>query len=203
MSLLFKIAYPVAWLFVKIFYPFEIVGEEKLLKENRLIVYANHISFLDPINLAILAHRNGKVLNFMAKEELFKNRLFTWVLKNMGAFPVNRGDGASSLKKAAEIIESGNTFCIFPEGTRSKTGQLGRAKSGISFLMSQLGVPAQPVAIVTKGQKMRVFQKTKIVVCDPVNFEDMNIEEGDRRVLRTVAAKLMEPIAESIEKYSK
>ena len=202
MSLLLKIVYPFVWLFMKIFYPFEIINEDKMLKDNNIIIYANHISFLDPINLIFLARRNGKALNFMAKEELFKNPFFTWFLKKMGAFPVKRGVGAASLKRAAEILEEGKTFCIFPEGTRSKTGSLGRPKSGISFLMSELRVPAQPVAIVTPGQKMKVFQKTKIVVCDPVNFDDLKVEEGDRRALRAVAAKLMEPIAESIEKYS-
>ena len=66
----------------------------------------SHISFLDPINLIILAHRNKKVLNFMAKDELFKNALFSWFLKKMGAFSVKRGDGAASLKKAADILEA-------------------------------------------------------------------------------------------------
>ena len=88
MSLLLKIVYPFVWLFMKIFYPFEIINEDKMLKDNNIIIYANHISFLDPINLIFLARRNGKALNFMAKEELFKNPFFTWFLKKMGAFPV-------------------------------------------------------------------------------------------------------------------
>ncbi len=74
MSLLLKIVYPFVWLFMKIFYPFEIINEDKMLKDNNIIIYANHISFLDPINLIFLARRNGKALNFMAKEELFKIR---------------------------------------------------------------------------------------------------------------------------------
>ena len=114
MSLLLKIVYPFVWLFMKIFYPFEIINEDKMLKDNNIIIYANHISFLDPINLIFLARRNGKALNFMAKEELFKNPFFTWFLKKMGAFPVKRGEGAASLKRAAEILEEGKTFCIFP-----------------------------------------------------------------------------------------
>mgnify|MGYP004636732795 FL=1 len=198
-SLLFKILYPFVWLFMKIFYPFEIIGEEKLSKQDKIIIYANHISFLDPINLIILAHRNKKVLNFMAKDELFKNALFSWFLKKMGAFSVKRGDGAASLKKAADILEEGKTFCIFPEGTRSKNGQLGRPKSGISFLMCEMGVPAQPVAIVTKGQKMKAFQKTKIVVCDRITLDGQTIEMSDRRALRDLSAKLFEPIAQAIE----
>lgn len=101
-----------------------------MLKDNNIIIYANHISFLDPINLIFLARRNGKALNFMAKEELFKNPFFTWFLKKMGAFPVKRGEGAASLKRAAEILEEGKTFCIFPEGTRSKTGSLGATEIG-------------------------------------------------------------------------
>ncbi len=52
------------------------------------------------------------------------------------------------------------------------------------------------------GSENEGLSKTKIVVCDPVNFDDLKVEEGDRRALRAVAAKLMEPIAESIEKYS-
>ena len=55
MSLLLKIVYPFVWLFMKIFYPFEIINEDKMLKDNNIIIYANHISFLDPINLIFLA----------------------------------------------------------------------------------------------------------------------------------------------------
>ena len=185
--------------FVRIIYRLRFEGLENIPEDRGFILCSNHISDLDPILVAI---RVKPQCFFMAKEELFKNPFFTWFLKKMGAFPVKRGEGAASLKRAAEILEEGKTFCIFPEGTRSKTGSLGRPKSGISFLMSELRVPAQPVAIVTPGQKMKVFQKTKIVVCDPVNFDDLKVEEGDRRALRAVAAKLMEPIAESIEKYS-
>lgn len=112
-SLLFKILYPFVWLFMKIFYPFEIIGEEKLAKQDKIIIYANHISFLDPINLIILAHRNKKVLNFMAKDELFKNALFSWFLKKMGAFSVKRGDGAASLKKAARHSRRGKDILHF------------------------------------------------------------------------------------------
>lgn len=114
-SLLFKILYPFVWLFMKIFYPFEIIGEEKLAKQDKIIIYANHISFLDPINLIILAHRNKKVLNFMAKDELFKNALFSWFLKKMGAFSVKRGDGPPALKKQPTFSKRERHFAFFPK----------------------------------------------------------------------------------------
>ena len=65
--------------------------------------------------------------------------------------------------------------------------------------MCEMGVPAQPIAIVTKGQKMKAFQKTKIVVCDRITLDGQTVEMSDRRALRDLSAKLFEPIAQAIE----
>lgn len=83
---------------------------------------------------------------FMAKEEIFKNRLATWFFaKQLGAFPVKRGAGdTGALDTARRIVEEGKLLGIFPEGTRSKDGRLGRAKSGAALIAAQTGASVLP-----------------------------------------------------------
>ena len=92
---------------------------------------------------------------FMAKEEIFRNRLSSWFFgKQLGAFPVKRGAGdTAALDTARAIVGDGRLLGIFPEGTRSRDGQLGRAKSGAALIAAQTGASILPAAIITKNQK--------------------------------------------------
>lgn len=202
MKLLYKIFFPVVWAFMKVFFPFQIIGREKFAKDKKLVVYANHISYMDPIFLAFACgYRRG--IYFMAKEELFRNKLFGALIKSLGAFPVKKGEGAKAVENASHLIEENKVFGIFPEGTRSKTGKLGRAKSGIALVIASMKANAQPVAIVTKNQKVRPFRFTRIIVCDEIPYQNISCNTSDAKSLRAAAGKLMEPIAEAVEYYSK
>ncbi len=119
-------------LLVKIYYyivyNIKVYGRENIPKQKSgFIVASNHQSFNDPPVLGITF--NGKY-TFMAKEELFqKNALFAWLIRRLGAFPVHRGaKDNSAIENAIESLKHGRIFIIFPEGTRSKDGSLGRAK---------------------------------------------------------------------------
>lgn len=132
------------------------------------IVYSNHISLFDPIAVGCFTRRQIK---FMAKEELFRNRAFGFLLgKLLGAFPVKRGKAdISAIKTAIRILRNGEVLGMFPEGTRSKTGELQEAEPGLSMVALRAKVPVVPVAIITN---YKLFTLLTIKIGDPVILED-------------------------------
>ena len=88
-------------------------------------------------------------MNYVAKQELFRNPLQAWFLSRLGAFPIRRGEAdAESMETARMIVERGGTVCIFPEGTRHRRGTLGNPKRGVGRLALQTGAPIVPVAVI-------------------------------------------------------
>ena len=123
-----------------------------------MILASNHRSFLDPFVVAMLTRRP---VYEMAKEELFKGRIRSWLLIRVGAFPIRRGVGdRDAMAAAREILDRGDVLIMFPEGTRVRRGPLGQPQSGIGRLALETGAPIVPVAIhgtqdVRRGWRVR------------------------------------------------
>jgi 1-acyl-sn-glycerol-3-phosphate acyltransferase len=87
-------------------------------------------------------------LNFMAKEELFYNPLFSRLISKLGAFPVKRNSlDLSAVKEAMRRLKEGEILLLFPEGTRRKNGVSSVVRSGAGFFSVKLGVPVIPAFI--------------------------------------------------------
>src|SRR3954447_15520342 len=129
----------VYWLVRGVFQPFfhlyfrlSRIGREHIPADGPVIFAANHRSFLDPFVIATLARRP---LYYVAKQELFRNKLQAWFLNSLGAFPVERGKGdANMIDTAKAILARGDSVLISPEGTRIRPGALGRPKRGVGRL---------------------------------------------------------------------
>ncbi len=186
--------------FLKIFFPYEITGQENIenLKNTNsgCIICSNHISMLDPIFLMVSCDYYGVYIFFMAKAELFKNKFFGYILSLLGVFPVNRGKGdTSAIENAINIIKSKENLGIFIEGTRSKTGDFLRPKSGISVISGQTKADILPVCITgsSKNHKIKIFKKTyinygKIIKYDSINsnLEHKNIRNFTNKVMDNI-----------------
>ena len=123
-------------------------GRKYARVKGPLIVAANHRSFLDPFLIgASLPWR--KPMCYVAKRELFEKRWQGWLLSRCGAFPIRRGESdEEAMTTARMVLERGGTVCIFPEGTRIRSGSLATPKRGVGRLALQTGAPVLPVAIV-------------------------------------------------------
>lgn len=181
--------------FVKLFYPFEVRGLEKINGANKnYIICCNHLSNIDVVFLMI-THK--KPIHFMAKEELFENKFLGWLFRKMGAFAVKRGKGdKSALINSENIIKNGNILGIFIEGTRSKTGEFLRPKSGAALIASKTNADILPICITGSGEnnKVKLFKKTTISYGDFIPNSAINCEDGSRSALKESTNKIMESI---------
>lgn len=170
--LLYSISQWILRLFYKIFYPYQIIGLDHLPSTGGMVVSPNHISNLDPPLLGLSMKRP---VRFMAKEELFRISLLGKVLVQLGAFPVKRGGNDSqALKTAMRILKDGDVLGIFPEGTRSKTGQINKVYAGAALFALRTQVPLVPVAIVGP---YRLFRKVRIIFGEPIDPKEY-LEDG-------------------------
>jgi glycerol-3-phosphate dehydrogenase (NAD(P)+) len=155
----------VYWFFRGLFQPFFRVwlrmgrlGREHIPKSGPAILASNHRSFLDPFVIAMLTRRP---VYSMAKEELFKGTIRSWLLVRVGAFPVRRGAGdQEAMETARAILQRGDIVIMFPEGTRVRRGPLASPQSGAGRLALETGAPLIPVAIngsqnVRRGWRIR------------------------------------------------
>ena len=162
-------------------------------EKGGFIVASNHQKYDDPPMIA--ATFRGR-FSFMAKSELFeKNKLFAWLIRRCGAYPVVRGgNDTAAIDKAVKDLRLKRIFVIFPEGTRSKTGVLGRGKSGVAIIAGQSGAPVVPVCIMyaPDGKKHHAV----IAIGKKIPAEELKIDDPtDRKQLKNVSKRIMDSIA--------
>jgi len=161
----------------RLFYKIEIVGTANVPKSGRVTICANHTSLLDPIFVAIAIKRK---IFFMAKKELFKNRIIKLFLDKLGAFPVDR-DGAdlAAIRSSIKVLKSDEVLGMFPEGTRVKEGTTNNVKPGIAMISIKGKSPVIPIYIDTH---YKIFSKVKIYIGKPITFsqyfeEKLSVDE--------------------------
>ena len=127
-------------------------GREHLPATGPVILASNHLSFIDSVVIRLAAPRR---VTFLTKAEYFTGRglrgtLVRWFFTAAGSVPVRRGShraAQASLETAREVLDRGNVFGIYPEGTRSLDGRLYRGRTGVGWLALTTGAPVVPVAL--------------------------------------------------------
>jgi 1-acyl-sn-glycerol-3-phosphate acyltransferase len=124
----------------------EIIGLENLPQRGPLVMAVNHCSHLDP---PLLGCHLPLVVNFFARETLWKPGFASWWLTTVGTIPVDR-DGADivAMKRTIGAVEAGGVVILFPEGTRSPDGLIQSAKAGVGMIACRTQVPVVPVRIL-------------------------------------------------------
>ncbi len=170
-------------LYFRIMYNVHAEGRENIPKGKPVIYASNHRSYADPPLVGSFA--KGR-LCFMAKEELFKNPVFAWLIRSLGAFPVARGKGdTGTIDKAVENLKS-RSMMIFPEGTRSKDGKVHRGHSGAALIAVRANVPIIPVG-VCYGEKLKFRTKLRVVYgkpIDPAEYCTISDEPNPRELVK-------------------
>ncbi len=175
----------------KVLLRLEIEGEENIPLEGALVIASNHISLLDPPVLGVAATRK---VHFMAKKELFVPVLGTFY-RYLGAFPVQRGGAdRAAIKQGLDILRNGHTLAIFPEGTRSKTGLLGKAEPGALMMAGKTDACIVPACVDGTDllRSGRLWPKVKVRFGAPLYFPEGKLT---KEILREHTDTLMERIA--------
>src|SRR4051794_207970 len=176
--------------FLRIYFRISLVGREHLPKEGGVILASNHRSFLDPF---VVGAWLGRPVFFVAKKELFDRRFAGWFLNCLGAFPIRRGESdEESMETSKQILERGDALVIFPEGTRHRTGSLGRPKRGVGRLALETGAPVIPVAVhgtdrARRGWRIRPV-KIKVRYGRPLTFP--RTENPSKNLATEVTARI-------------
>lgn len=193
------VRYPVKWLY-KIFYDFHIEGVENIPQDRPVVLASNHRSYADPV---ILTMPMKLPVSYMAKEELFHNKLFGWFIRKLGAFPVTRGAGDMSvIDDSINILRSGRNLVIFPEGTRSKDGKVGKGKTGVAMIAAKSGADVVPCGIVFEGEKLHFRSKLTLKFGKPIKAGELAVEGSSPRELKEVKKRIMGAIQEELSMLS-
>jgi 1-acyl-sn-glycerol-3-phosphate acyltransferase len=178
--------------FFLVYFRYSRMGREHARLKGGLIVAANHRSFLDPFAIGgALPWR--RPMHYVAKVELFERRWQAWVLSRLGAFPIRRGESdEQSMETARLLVERGGAVCIFPEGTRTRSGSLREPKRGVGRLALQTGAPVIPAAVlgterVRRGWRIRPH-KIKVRLGRAMTFP--RAEDPSPGLASTVTARI-------------
>lgn len=201
---LYWIILPIVWVLIHILWRIEVVGLDKVPRDRAVVLAPNHISDLDPVFVL------GMILDFsryriLAKKELFKNPFIGWFLGCLGAVPIDRGKGdTETIDRVIAECKQGTKVLVFPEGTRSKDGRLGKMKSGAFVIAAKAGADILPCRIIYDTPDARVHLFCRIRICfgelipaGEAKPDDPRHEVRQLRALRTqVTAQLEELYAQ-------
>jgi 1-acyl-sn-glycerol-3-phosphate acyltransferase len=172
----------------------EIEGLENFPVTGPVLVISNHTSYWDPVVVGCVFPRQ---VYFMAKKELYSYPVLAQILRMLGAFPVDRGRvDKGTIRHALTLLKDGKVLGIFPEGTRSKSGQLLPPLPGAAFLAKHAGVPICPVAITGARQIFAGgrFRKFRVRIGQPLELQRKGVAD-----LPATSALMMEKIQELLD----
>lgn len=175
-------------------YRVKVTGREHFPKEGGVLICANHIDNLDPPVVGMTSPRD---IHFMAKAELFQAPILKGILPKINAFPVKRGmSDREALRQGLGLLKDGRVLGLFPEGTRSKNGELGEGLSGAGFFALRSNAHIVPCAIIGP---YRLFGRLKVVYGKPMDFSEFR----EQKVSADTATKaIMEEIRKLISENS-
>ena len=193
------------WKFLGLQFNFE--GEAHIPRKGGAILAMNHIGYLDFALIGTAALPTERLVRFIAKKEIFDNKIAGPLMRGMHHINVDRNNGSASFVAALRALRRGEIVGIFPEGTISKSFEIKELKSGAVRLAMGSGVPVIPTVvwgsqrIWTKGVK-RDLRRKKVPIFvkfgEPLYFEKSGEVEAGEKVLRE---KLIELLHEVQEKY--
>lgn len=190
MKTVFAIIYCIVFPFFNLFHPSKPIHRENI-PEGAALLCPNHTRASDPLFVVFALGLKYRP-QVMAKEEIMRIPILGWLLGKAGVFAVARGKSdVGAIKRAMKCLKDGDKLLMFPEGTRSKDGDMGEGKTGVAMLALRTGVPIVPIYIPAKK---KWFRRT------PVVFGELFLPQaeggrGNAADYERIAAELMARIA--------
>ena len=182
---------------VRVFCRTHVTGQENEPKreDGPYLICANHQTAFDPFFLCYaMKHQQP---HFMAKASLFKIPVLGFLIRRLGAYPVNRnGKDVGAVKHVIKLLDEGKSVGIFPQGTRcaGKSLRECEVKAGAGLIAARTGVQVLPVYIGMKNQKWRLFRRVDVVVGEPIPFEQFGYDKEKTGEYARISADIYERI---------
>ena len=179
-------------------------GIDNIPKGRGAIIAANHSSYLDHFIVGCnIVPKLNRAARFLAKKEHFDTFFQRQWHNYLKAIPIDRESGGKeALSKAVKHLNNNGLIMIYPEGTRTLTGKMNRAKTGIARLALEAKVPVVPMGITNtfrilqKGKRIPKFGiKAELNIGKPLYFNEYYGKENDKEVIRKVTIIIMKEIA--------
>lgn len=196
--MLYWFGWAISGLVCRLFGRWQVVGRENIPKTGGVLLCANHTSYIDPPALGAGAKRP---VHFMAKEPLFRVPVLGFLIRRVGAFPVRQHTAdRGALKRAIELLKSGEVVGMFPEGQRNfNPDELLPAQPGVGMVALMSRAAVVPVALVNTHKLLPPhspvfrFSRIKVVYGRPVDLSDLYeqrgreaVEEAGRRIIAAI-----------------
>ncbi|WP_434511946.1 lysophospholipid acyltransferase family protein [Desulfitobacterium sp. AusDCA] len=171
----------------------KIRGLENLPHEGPVILAINHVSLWDPV---VAASSIPRQVSYMAKEELFSIPLLGPIIRRLGAFPVKRGQGdMSAIRQSLKVLKDQKVLGLFPEGKRSRTGELQKGLPGIALLMEKGKATVVPVKVSgTKNLLTKGWGKIEVIIGSPLTPEMLKVPKEVEHHREWVTKKIMDAL---------
>lgn len=199
MTLVYNIFYNLSKILAKTFFSMKVIHPERMIEEGPLILAVNHSSYFDPPLAGICSKR---AVYYLARKDLMKWPILGPLFPQMNVIPVERGgNDMSALRDVIKKVREGNGIVLFPEGTRSKDGNLQSAKAGIGLIIAKTRAPVLPIRIFgayeafPKGTKGLKLTKIKVVLGEPIHLTKEDVEPATRETYQEISNRVMEAIA--------
>lgn len=172
----------------------KVIGRENFPREGGCLVCLNHVGAADVIAASAVCSRQ---LRYLAKKELFKVPVIGWLIRRLGACPLDRGGSdVAAIRKSISLVEEGEMVALFPQGHR----QPGKSpidtpiRSGAGMIAHRAKCPILPVCIRMKKMRYAPFRRIEVIVGELIPYEELGLEEGGRDAYEAATARVFREI---------
>ena len=198
MNLYYNIGYTLSRWLATVFFSYRVHGAHHIPEEGGVILAANHTSFFDPPLVGVASHR---AVWYLARKTLLDWPLLGPLFPSLNVIPVDRdGNDRTALKAIIRLLQSGEGVVLFPEGTRSKDGNLQKGQPGIGMIVAKTFVPVVPVRVFgafeafPKGAKSVSPGEIDVCFGAPLTFSPQDAPDASRSAYQAISDRVLDAI---------
>ncbi len=179
---------------IRFFQRIHATGLENIPEDGAVVFCSNHMAAKDPIMIAAVCPRQ---ITFIGKKELFKVPILGWLIKKLGAVPLDRGGSdVAAIRTSVNVLKDGGALAIFPQGHRYPGENPAKTptKKGAALITYRAGCDVVPVCIKTKGFKYHLFGKIEVIFGCPIPYSDLGFENGGSEEYERATDKIFKEV---------
>ncbi len=166
--------------------PLKFHHEERLDRRAPFIVIANHLSWLDPMAIALICRRYE--IRFMGKKELASSKIAGYFMQKLHMISVDRhASDIQAMRACTKVLREGRVLGMFPEGTRHQKEMMSEVESGVALLALRSQAPLVPIYI---SGKIRPFHVTHVTVGEDIHYQDLIKKGSDRKTVDALTERI-------------